>query len=90
MVAIFPKLCFWRRSLCSNLRGIDPEKLYRATLIQDLMVPVVTSLGRRYSREKRAQLLIRSLPSRARVRTEMKRKRDLVDEEIDTENKKAD
>ena len=32
MVAIFPKLCFWRRSLCSNLGGIDPEKLYRATL----------------------------------------------------------
>ena len=32
VVAIFPKLCFWRRSLCSNLRGIDPEKLYRATL----------------------------------------------------------
>ena len=35
MVAIFPKLCFWRRSLCSNLRGIDPEKLYRATLIME-------------------------------------------------------
>ena len=34
MVAIFPKLCFWQRSLCSNLGGIDPEKLYRATLIQ--------------------------------------------------------
>ena len=33
VVAIFPKLCFWRRSLCSNLRGIDLEKLYRATLI---------------------------------------------------------
>ena len=32
MVAIFPKLCLWRRSLCSNLGGIDPEKLYRATL----------------------------------------------------------
>ena len=32
VVAIFPKLCFWRRSLCSNLRGIVPEKLYRATL----------------------------------------------------------
>ena len=31
-VAIFPNLCLWRRSLCSNLRGIDPEKLYRATL----------------------------------------------------------
>ena len=33
MVAIFPKLCLWRRSLCSNLVGIGPEKLYRATLI---------------------------------------------------------
>ena len=33
VVAIFPKLCFRRRSLCLNLRGIDPEKLYRATLI---------------------------------------------------------
>ena len=33
MVAIFPKLCLWRRSLCSNLGGIDLEKLYRATLI---------------------------------------------------------
>ena len=32
VVAVFPKLCFWRRSLCSNLAGIDPEKLYRATL----------------------------------------------------------
>ena len=32
VVAIFPKLCSWRRSLCSNLEGIDPEKLYRATL----------------------------------------------------------
>ena len=32
VVAIFPNLCFWRRSLCSNFRGIDPEKLYRATL----------------------------------------------------------
>ena len=33
VVAIFPNLCLWRRSLCSNLGGIDPEKLYRATLI---------------------------------------------------------
>ena len=32
VVAIFPKLRFWRRSLCLNLGGIDPEKLYRATL----------------------------------------------------------
>ena len=32
VVVIFPKLCLWRRSLCSNVGGIDPEKLYRATL----------------------------------------------------------
>ena len=32
VVSIFPNLCLWRRSLCSNLGGIDPEKLYRATL----------------------------------------------------------
>ena len=29
------RLCLWRRSLCSNLRGIDPEKLYRATLSRE-------------------------------------------------------
>ena len=34
VVAIFSKLCLWRRSLCSNLGGIGPEKLYRATLIK--------------------------------------------------------
>ena len=34
VLAIFPKLCLWRRSLCSNLGGIVPEKLYRATLRQ--------------------------------------------------------
>ena len=33
VMAIFPKLSLWWRSLCSNLGGIDPEKLYRATLI---------------------------------------------------------
>ena len=32
VVAIFLKLCLWRRSLCSNLGGVGPEKLYRATL----------------------------------------------------------
>ena len=32
MVLIFPNLCLWRRSLRSNLGGIEPEKLYRATL----------------------------------------------------------
>ena len=31
-VAIFPSLCLRRRRLCSNLGGIDPEKLYRTTL----------------------------------------------------------
>ena len=32
VVAIFPKLSLWRRSLCSNLGGIGPGKLYLATL----------------------------------------------------------
>ena len=32
--AIFPNLCLWRHCLCSNLGGIDPEKLYRATLTE--------------------------------------------------------
>ena len=31
-VAIFPKLCLWWHSLCSNLGGIGPEKLYWTTL----------------------------------------------------------
>ena len=29
----FPNVCLWRRSLCSNLAGIDSEKLYQATFI---------------------------------------------------------
>ena len=33
VVAIFPNVCLWRRSLCSNLAGIDHEKLYRAAFI---------------------------------------------------------
>ena len=33
VVAIFPNVCLWRCSLCSNLAGIDPEKLYQATFI---------------------------------------------------------
>ena len=37
VVAMFPNLCFWRRSLCSNLKGIDPEKSYRATLKRPLI-----------------------------------------------------
>ena len=32
MVLIFPNLCLWRRSLRSNVGGIHPKKLYRATL----------------------------------------------------------
>ena len=31
-MSIFPNLCLWRRSLRSNLGGIDLEKRYRATL----------------------------------------------------------
>ena len=31
VLAIFSKLCLRRRCLCSDLGGIDPEKLYRAT-----------------------------------------------------------
>ena len=34
VVSIFPNLCLRRRSLYSNLGGIDPEKPYRATLTQ--------------------------------------------------------
>ena len=33
MGTIFPNVCSRRRSLCSNLAGIDPEKLYRGTFI---------------------------------------------------------
>ena len=36
VVAIFPNVCLWRRSLCSDLtlkNSLDPEKLYRATFI---------------------------------------------------------
>ena len=32
VVAIFPNVCLWRRSLWSNLGGTYPGKLYRATL----------------------------------------------------------
>ena len=37
VVAIFLNVCLWRRSLCSNWGSIDPEKLYRATLIHHLI-----------------------------------------------------
>ena len=51
MVAIFPKLCLLRRSLCSNLGGIEPEKLYRATLKDltpgsEFMVLLLTGFSR--------------------------------------------
>ena len=38
VVAIFPKLCLWRRSLCSNMGGIGLEKLYRATLRKQIFL----------------------------------------------------
>ena len=37
VLAIFPNLCLWQRSLCSNFGGIDPEKLYRVTLTRFLL-----------------------------------------------------
>ena len=39
VVAIFPKLSLWRRSLSSNLGGIDREKLYRATVYASAQAP---------------------------------------------------
>ena len=42
-VAIFPNLWLWRLSLCSNLGGIDPEKLYRATLRTEFTRPIAKS-----------------------------------------------
>ena len=33
VVAIFPSVCLWQLGLCSNLAGIDREKLYRGTFI---------------------------------------------------------
>ena len=35
LMVIFPNLCEWRRRLCSNSGGIDPEKSHRATLIHN-------------------------------------------------------
>ena len=32
VLANFPNLCLWQRSLCPNLGGTDPEKLYRVAL----------------------------------------------------------
>ena len=33
LVAIFPNVCLWQLGLCSNLAGVDREKLYRGTFI---------------------------------------------------------
>ena len=47
VVAIFPNVCLWGRSLCSNLAVIDPEKLYRATSYAST-TSVVASYGPRF------------------------------------------
>ena len=59
MLAIFPKLCLWRRSLCSNLGGIGPEKLYRATLI--LMSTLTWITGKKLEREIKQQQQLRPI-----------------------------
>ena len=41
VVAIFPKLYLWWRSLCSHWVGIGLEKLYRATLITPFEWPSI-------------------------------------------------
>ena len=41
VVAIFPKLYLWWRSLCSHWVGISLEKLYRATLITPFEWPSI-------------------------------------------------
>ena len=50
VVEIFPKLCLWRLSLCSNLGGMGPKKLYRATLkllvIYSFLIKKLTHLCR--------------------------------------------
>ena len=48
VVAIFPNICLRRRSLCSNLGGIDPKKLYRATEMIFCRAHVVNSNGFTY------------------------------------------
>ena len=42
VVSVFPNLCLWRRSLRSNVGGIDPEKLYRATLSYARAIRVIS------------------------------------------------
>ena len=41
VLAIFSNLCLRRRFLCSDLGGIDPEKLYRATWSADEVIRCV-------------------------------------------------
>ena len=49
MVAIFPNVCLCRRSLWSNLSGIDLEKLYRVEpLSYAITAYVVASYGPRF------------------------------------------
>ena len=74
VVSIFPNLCLWRRSLRSNVGGIDPEKLYRATLTAwlhafqgyvlkslDLSSPVSIKVRRQVISNIRIKLLFCSL-----------------------------
>ena len=39
VVAIFPHLCLWRRKLCPNLGGIDPEKLMLCLMLMTSRFP---------------------------------------------------
>ena len=48
VVAIFSRLCLWRRSLCSNLGGIGPGKLYRASLSEISLFLCRGDLGSRF------------------------------------------
>ena len=45
VVVFFQNLCLWRRSLRSNLGGIDSEKLYRATLNKDYLTIHIEGLS---------------------------------------------
>ena len=57
VVPIFSKLCLWRRSLCSNLGGIGPGKLYRATLSSHVQTLTRTALSVRYKNKILSYLL---------------------------------
>ena len=50
VVSVFPNLCLWRRSLRSNMGGIDLEKLYRATLKRQYKGCLLASLAFVFSR----------------------------------------